>query len=563
MNQKYKDLKLPLTFFTFIIFSVCFLSIGYASLESITLDISGEVTAIPQSDIYITDISYKTSTDADTESSKINQYYQTLMQSSIVLGNTHNSSITYTITVYNSSDTTYSFKDVLYYNDSDEFYDNNNIVFELDGLKKWDTIEGKQSMTFSITFHYLNNTVPDNNTLNSFLNFKFVIGSTDDTNIVTDNKTFMIYNAKTDIVKFDITNSNEFATNINLKLGSLNIQTLSLEPLQTTSIELNLTDQLNTLQSSQEHSITIEQTAPYAVNKSSSVKVKIIPTITNYDLGLRTAGSEQNPYVLYKIEDLVRLANNVNAGTTFSNNYLKMLNDLDFKKEMDYYQSNDTALGNLNGNTSDSNQILNEMTTGTGFIMIGNSETNSFQGTLDGNEHTISNIYINKTDATDTLETPYGLFRAIKNATIKNISLSGDYTFDKDGSAFAGNIYGTTSISNCHTFVNITNSEQDKSIGGLLGTLQASSVVTIDDCSNHGTIINNSGAAAGLVGFVISAKVTITNSYNEGNVSVLGMFGKDQFASGLVTKDSSGGGTIIIQNSYNSGDITCERNWYR
>lgn len=561
MNKKCKDLKLPLMFFGFIIFSTFFLAVGYASLESITLDISGEVTAVPQSAIYITDISYKTSTDANIESSKINQYYQTLMQSSIVLGNTSTSSITYSVTVYNSGDTTYSFKEVLY---SDEFYDNSNIVFELDGLKKWDTIDAKESLTFSITFHYLNNTVPDNKTLNSYLNFKFVIGGTDDTNVITDNKTFMIYNAKTDNVKFDVTNSNDFAINIKLKLGDLDIQTLSLNPSQTTSIDLNLNDQLNTLQSDKEYSVMIEQTTPYTISKKSSVNVQIVPTITNYDLGLRTAGTEQNPYVLYKIEDLIRLANNVNAGTTFANKYLKLLNDLDFKKEIDYYQSSDTSFGNLNGNESDSNEILNEMTTGTGFIMVGSSETNSFQGTLDGDEHTISNIYINKTDANDTLDTPYGLFRALKNATIKNTSLSGDYTFDKDGSAFAGNIYGTTKISNCHNYVNITNSQKDKSIGGLLGTLQgATTNVTIDKCSNHGKIINNSGAAAGLVGFVISSTLTITNSYNAGDVSVLGVYGADQFAGGLVTKDNSGGANIIIKNSYNSGNITCSRNCYR
>lgn len=561
MNKKYKDLKLPLMFFGFIIFSILFLSIGYASLESIALDITGEVTAIPQSEIYITDISYKTNTDANTESSKINQYYQTLMQSSIVLGNTPTSSITYSVTIYNSGDKAYSFKDVEY---SDEFYDNSNIVFELDGLKKWDVLESKQSLTFSITFHYLDNIVPDSKILNSYLNFKFVLGSTDDTNIITDNKSFMIYNAKTDNVKFDVTNINDFTTNINLKLGDLDIQTLSLEPSQTSSIELNLKEHLNTLQSGKEYNVMIEQTTPYTVSKKSSVSVQIIPTITNYDLGLRTAGTEQNPYILYKIEDLVRLANNVNAGTTFANTHLKLLNDLDFKQEIDYYQSSDTSFGNLNGNTSDSNQILNEMTTGTGFIMIGNSETNSFQGTLDGDEHTISNIYINKVDANDTLDTPYGLFRAIKNATIKNTSLSGDYTFDKDGSAFAGNIYGITSFSNCHNYVNITNSQKDKSIGGLLGTLQgASTNVTIDKCSNHGRIVNNSGAAAGLVGFVISSTLTITNSYNAGDVSVLGVFGADQFAAGLVVKDNSGGANISIKNSYNSGDINCVRNWKR
>lgn len=553
MNRKCKSLKLNFLFLLFVISSTFFLSIGYASLDSVTLDINGEVTTIPQSEIYITDVTYKTDSNADTENSKINQYYQTLMQSSIVLGNTPTSSITYLVTIYNSRDKTYIFKDVEY---SDEFYDNPYIVFELNGLKEWDTIESKESLTFSITFHYLNNTIPDNNVLNSFLNFKFIIETLDDTNVVTDNKKVAIYNATTDNVKFNVTNNNNFDVNINLKIDDLVFETLSLKQSQTIPIEVNLKSQLNILQANKEYTIMIEQTSPYTVSKSTSVIVKIIPTITNYDLGLKTAGSEDNPYILYKIEDLVRLAKNVNTGTTFASSHIKLLNDLDFLKTTDYYNSKDTSFGNLNANASDTNQILNEMTTGTGFIMIGNSEATSFQGSFDGDNHTISNIYINKTG--DTLDTPYGLFRSIKNATIKNTSLSGDYTFDKDGSAFAGNIYGTTKILNCHNYVNITNTQKDKSIGGLLGTLQgATTNVTIDNCSNHGNITNSSGAAAGLVGFVISSTVTITNSYNTGEVSVLGIFGSDQFAAGLVVKDSSGGGTIIIKNSYNSGNITC------
>lgn len=559
MNKNYKGININFLFWLFIIFSTFLLSIGYASINSIILDINGEVSAIPQNEIYITDVIYKTDTNADIENSTINQYYQTLMQSSIVLGNSSTSSITYSITIYNNGNKTCTFDDVEY---SDEFYDNPNIVFELDGLKKWDTIRSKEFITFSITFHYANNTVANSSVLNSFLNFKFLLGTVDDTNIITDNKKVMVYNATTDNINFKLMNNNNFDVNINLKINDVVVETLSLEQYHSTPIEINLKNELSSLQASTEYTVMIEQTAPYTINKSTSVIVQVIPTITNYDLGLTTAGSEDNPYILYKIEDLVRLAKNVNVGTTFSDSHIKLLNDLDFQKTTDYYNSKDTSFGNLNSNDTDNNQIFNEMTTGTGFIMIGNSETDSFQGILDGDNHSISNIYINKTG--DAFDTPYGLFRATKNATIKNISLFGNYTFDKDGSAFIGNIYGTTKILNCHNYVNITNTAQDKSVGGLLGTLQgATTNVTIDNCSNHGNITNSSGAAAGLVGFVISSTVTITNSYNAGDISVLGVFGIEQFAGGLVVKDSSGGGTIIIKNSYNTGNITCERNWKR
>lgn len=542
----------------FIILSTLFLSIGYASLESITLDIAGEVTAVPQSEIYITDVQYHTNTNADTENSKIHQYYQTLMESTIILGNEPTSSITYTITIYNSGNDTYTFKDVEY---SDEFYDNPNIVFELDGLKKWDTVASKQEVTFSITFHYSGNTVPDSNVLNSYLNFKFMKGTQDDTNITTTTKDFIIYHAGTESIQFELTNHNEFAVEINLKIGDSVIDTLSLEPSETVPIEKTLTEYLASIQANQDYTVMIEQSAPYVISKKTAVKLKVIPTLTNYDLGLKSAGSEQNPYILYKIEDWVRLAQNVNSGNTFANQHLTLYQDLDFQKSADYYNHQDTSFGDLNANTNDSNEILTEMTTGTGFIMIGNSQENSFQGILDGNHHALNNIIIHKTG--ETTDVAYGLFKAIKNATIKNTTLSGDYTFDKDGSSFAGNIYGTTTISNCHNYVNVTNNAKEKSIGGLLGTLQGSSNLTIDNCSNHGIVTNASGSAAGLVGFVIGSTVTITNSHNTGDISVLGTFGVDQFASGLVTKDSSGGGTIIIKNSYNTGNINCKRIWKR
>ncbi len=217
MNKKYNPhpLKWHFIILGFILFSTFFLSIGYASLDSITLDIAGEVTAIPQTEIYITDVQYQANDNANPESSTIHQYYQTLMQSSIVLGNTPTSSITYNITIYNSGNDAYTFKEVEY---SDEFYDNPNITFLLDGLKQWDTIASKQSLTFSITFHYLNNTIPDSNILNSYLNFKFMRGTQDDTNIITTNKQIKIYNASTDIIQFDITNNNDFATTLAIKL---------------------------------------------------------------------------------------------------------------------------------------------------------------------------------------------------------------------------------------------------------------------------------------------------------------------------------------------------------
>ncbi len=538
--------KLNLIFLGFVICSICLLSIGYSAFNSIILDISGEITTVPQSEVYITDIVYEDSTDADTENSKIERYYQSLMQSTVALGDSATSSITYNITVYNSSDSEYFFKEVEY---SDQFYDNPNIVFELDGLKKWDTIESKNYLTFSITFHYLDNTIPDSKILNSYLNFRFIIGSIDNTNIETPNKKFTIYNAKIDNVQFDLTNANDFNVDINLKLDNFNIQTLSLEPSQATTINLDLTNMLVGLQANKEYPIIIEQTAPYTITKTTLSIVQVIPTITNYDLGLNTAGSEQDPYVLYKIEDIVRLAKNVNSGTSFANSHLKLLNDLDFNLESDYYQSNDTSFGDLNDNLEDSNQILNEMTTGTGFMSIGNLD-NSFKGIFDGDNHTIANIYINKNND----DVDIGFFGLISDSTLKNITLTGNYVVGNGGGSLAGRSNGISNILNCHSNVTILSNGKGSTVSGLVGT--AYDTLTVENSSNSGNVTNNDGGVSGLVGFVLSSTVTIKNSYNTGNIEVIGVDSNNQFAGGLISKDSSGGGTIIISNCYNSGNVS-------
>ena len=88
MNKKYKDnkLRLHIVILLLIVISTFFLSVGYASLESITLDINGKVTAIPESEVFISDIQYSTNVNADIEKSIIHQYYQTMIHNTVVLG---------------------------------------------------------------------------------------------------------------------------------------------------------------------------------------------------------------------------------------------------------------------------------------------------------------------------------------------------------------------------------------------------------------------------------------------------------------------------------------------
>lgn len=517
MNKKYKDGRLRLHFIIlgFIIISTFFLSIGYATFESITLDINGQVTAVPQSDIYISNAEYSTNVNADTENSIIHQYYQTTLYNTVILGNSANSSITYNITMYNNSDVTYTFNSVQY---KEEFYDNLNIVYELEGLKKGDLLLSKQQLTFSIKFHYMNNVVPNNNILNSYLNFKFVKGTNpagvpDINNIVTNANKIMIYNAEKDKVLIDITNNNYAPMNLNLMIEDNIIDTISIEPQQSKILEKSIKGILGKLQTNKEYEVIIKQVESDSQVKASGVKIQVFPTITNYDFGLRTDGTEENPYLINQIEDITRLAQNVNTGNTFANIYIKQIKDLDF--------------------------------TNSEFTMIG-MQAYPFQGIYDGDNKRIDNISI--TDTTENnKDNRMGFFRYISNATIKNLTLSGNYNIINDCGGFVGGAIGNCNILNCHNYINITNSVSGFSAGGILGYLTPSSNVLIDNCSNNANITNvdNTG---GLVGLVHSSVLTLTNGKNTGTVTA-------NIAGGLVSKDNSGGATIIIRNSQNSGEV--------
>ena len=171
-----KSFRFQLIILISIIFITCFLGIGYASFNLIELNIEGTVVAIAQQGIFITDIQYETDTNANIASSKINDYYQAIMNSTVSLSSTDaNSSITYNISIYNSTNEEYEFTGVVYAED-ELFYDNTDITFELSGLNEGDIITAKQSINFSITFKYKNGVA--NQVLNSILKFNFEIPTT-------------------------------------------------------------------------------------------------------------------------------------------------------------------------------------------------------------------------------------------------------------------------------------------------------------------------------------------------------------------------------------------------
>ena len=165
-----KKIMLNLLLLFGIIISILFLSIGYAAMVSTNLSINATAIAGIQDDIFISDVVYKDDNLADTANSQIINYTGTTLHSSIYLSETDlTSNITYTITIFNNSNSSKRFIGTTYL---DDFYSNNDIQYQLTGLNLGETIAKGEKKIFTITFLYNAQEIIDNR-LDSFLSFNF------------------------------------------------------------------------------------------------------------------------------------------------------------------------------------------------------------------------------------------------------------------------------------------------------------------------------------------------------------------------------------------------------
>ena len=163
-------------YFPMIIFiSILFMGVGYAVINSINLNIDGEAIAKEQSGVYITETTYHSNVSANTSSSKIINAYQSMLQSDITLSSTNaSSSITYQVTVYNSTSFDYLYNGVNYELGTDT-YSNEGISVTVNDLSVNDTVASKSYKTFTITFSYKDGTLASSNNLKSYITFDFIL----------------------------------------------------------------------------------------------------------------------------------------------------------------------------------------------------------------------------------------------------------------------------------------------------------------------------------------------------------------------------------------------------
>lgn len=195
---------------------------------------------------------------------------------------------------------------------------------------------------------------------------------------------------------------------------------------------------------------------------------------------------------------------------------------------------------NLGASYSLANNIIysSDMFTSKGFFSIGNSSS-KFTGTFDGNNYTISNLFINR--SSDNI----GLFGYTNNATISDVGLTNvDITGNSQTGALVG--YNYNSIIN-NSFSSGTVESTGDNSGGLVGRNEGNN----SEINNSYSSVNltatgtNSNRTGGLVGWNFEG-AKVKNSYAMGNVSgVLGV-------GGLVGSNEN---NSRIENSYSIGRV--------
>ncbi|MBQ2713940.1 MAG: prepilin-type N-terminal cleavage/methylation domain-containing protein [Clostridia bacterium] len=215
-----------------------------------------------------------------------------------------------------------------------------------------------------------------------------------------------------------------------------------------------------------------------------------------------------------------------------------------------------------------------------------------FQGTFDGNGHTISNLnnkgyvpaesalFSNETTIANKKEYTYGLFGFVSNATIIDLKLTNvDIDIPSNTSAYGDSVaalvgysYGSITLEDITVGEVVQNTSRIAAydgVGGILGRAYGdgnfatdTDVVTIMDCQNY-AIVSAGEKAGGIVGLISNkAKLDINNANNYGTVNVTaeGLVRNQAFAGGIIAMVGSPAEESKIEGSTNNGNVTITSN---
>ena len=221
------------------------------------------------------------------------------------------------------------------------------------------------------------------------------------------------------------------------------------------------------------------------------------------------SGTEADPYMITTEAGLNKLATDVNSGTVYSGKYFKLGASINV--------TNWTPIGQKGSD-------------------------NKFAGTFDGNGQTVTINGI-KSDLDPTFDGYAGFFGAVKDATIKNLTVAGTIN-GSDVAGVVARLDGASKVINCINKANVTGTSK---AAGITVKIDGANVV-IDDCTNDGEIkCNTVNGAAGIVVYAQGANFTINGCTNNGKISGL-------FVGGVVFNVSDSG-SGIVKNCVNNGSV--------
>ena len=183
--------------------------------------------------------------------------------------------------------------------------------------------------------------------------------------------------------------------------------------------------------------------------------------------------------------------------------------------------------------------------TGKDWTPIGTNFGNSYTGTFDGGNYTITGLTVTGSDQYA------GLFGYIgENGTVKNVVLEGVKITSDKSSGYVGGVAGYSygKIENCSVSGSVSGSGSSSDVGGVVG-YQVDGSIT--GCSSSATV-KGTQRAGGMAG-ATNSSATLTACYATGDVTVENDGPNNAYAGGVV---GSNGGSSTLIACYATGNVT-------
>lgn len=243
-------------------------------------------------------------------------------------------------------------------------------------------------------------------------------------------------------------------------------------------------------------------------------------------------GTEADPFLIENAQQLAYLAYRVNNGLDAGGGHVsnhdyhyKLMVDVDLNGSEDFQW---TPIGYWNSDT----------------------DYQCFGGNFDGNNHTISGMYINSS------ANRIGFFGFTDMATVRNLTITGD-SMSTSGTYSGGIIgvaIGISIITCCSNELNSSVSASCYS-GGIIGFSE--NTITVLGCNNMSNVntmangVNSHSYSGGILGYANT--ITITHCNNNGSIIATGYsYSTFTYAGGIIGKTNE----ATITNCYNMKDVS-------